>query len=93
MDDILSLLDDQDAEYSIDTPLSFNTRESYVLKYQIHDPDTPTYMEDLSGEHADENYKAMDDKIKIIIIRDIWEIISRKSVDNHNVFPGTQYFK
>ena len=27
--------------------------ESYVLKYQSRDPDTPTYMEALSGENAE----------------------------------------
>ena len=35
-DDILSLLAEWDAE-----------RESYAIKTQIHDPDTPTYMEAL----------------------------------------------
>ena len=38
-DDILSLLAEWDAE-----------RESYAIKTQSHDPDTPTYMEALSGD-------------------------------------------
>ena len=40
--EILSLMAEWDAENCIDTWLTFHTRESYVLKSQIHDPDTPT---------------------------------------------------
>ena len=56
------------------TPSNFHTRESYVLKCQIHDPDTPTYMEAPSGENADEYYKAMDDGNKSLMRSDTWEI-------------------
>ena len=42
-------------------------RESYVLKSQSHNPDTPTYMEALSGENAEEYFKSMDDEIKILV--------------------------
>ena len=48
-DDILSLLAEWDAE-----------RESYAIKTQSHDPDTPMYMEALSGENPEEYFKAMD---------------------------------
>ena len=54
MDGILSLLDDWDVEYCMDTPSTFHMRISYVLKNQIHDPDTPTYMEALSREKLEE---------------------------------------
>ena len=53
-DDILSLLADWDAEDCMDTPSTFHMRESYALKTQSHDPDTPTYMEALSGENLEE---------------------------------------
>ena len=43
-DGILSLLAEWDAEDYMDTPSTFHMRESYALKTQIHDPDTPTYM-------------------------------------------------
>ena len=46
---ILSLLAEWDAE-----------RISYAIKTQSHDPDTPTYMEALSGENPEEYFKAMD---------------------------------
>ena len=59
-DDILSLLAEWDAEDCMDTPSKFHTRESYALKNQIHDPDTPTYMEALSGENPEEYFKVMD---------------------------------
>ena len=35
----------------------------------------------------------MDDEIKIIMRRDTWEIISRKSVADPNVLPGKWSFK
>ena len=47
--DILSLQAEWDAE-----------RESYAIKTQSHDPDTPIYMEALSGENPEEYFKAMD---------------------------------
>ena len=50
-DDILSLLAMWDTEDCMDVPSTFHTRKSYVINSQIHDPDTPTYTEDLSGEH------------------------------------------
>ena len=49
-DDILSLLDEWDTEYCMDTPSTFHLRESYACKTQSHDPDNPTYMEALSNE-------------------------------------------
>ena len=53
MDDIVLLLAKWDAEYCMDTPSTFHMRESYVLKSQIHGPDTPTYTEALSGENSE----------------------------------------
>ena len=47
--DILSLLDEWNAEYCMDTTSKFHMKEYYVLKSQSHNPDTPTYLEALSG--------------------------------------------
>ena len=69
-DDILSLLAEWDSEDYMDTPSTFHMRESYALKTQSHDPDTPTYMESLSGENLEEYFKAMDDEIQNLIRRD-----------------------
>ena len=69
-DDILSLLAEWDAEYCMDKPSKFHMRESYVIKSQSHDPDTPTYMEALSRKILEEYFKAMDDEIKSIMRRD-----------------------
>ena len=77
-DDILFLLDEWDAENCIDTPSTFHMIEYYALKNQSHDPDTPTYMEALSGESSEEYFKAMDDEIQSLMIRYTWEIVSRK---------------
>ena len=68
-------------------------REYYALKTQSHDPDTPTYMEALSGENSEEYFKAMDDEIQILMRRNTWELVSRKSVADQNVLPGTWSFK
>ena len=90
-DDILSLLADWDTEDCMDTQSTFHMRESYYLKTQSHDPDTPTYMEALSGENLEEYFKAMDDEIQSLMRRDTWEIISRNSVADHNMLPGTWF--
>ena len=50
-------------------------------------------MEALSGENLEEYFKSMDDVIQSIMRRDTWEIVSRKSVADHNVLPGTWSFK
>ena len=47
----------------MDTSSTFHMREYYALKSQIHDTDTTTYMEILSGENAEEYFKAKEDKI------------------------------
>ena len=52
-DDILSLLPDWDVEDCMDMQSMFHMREYYVLRSQIHDSDTPTYMEALSGEDSE----------------------------------------
>ena len=86
-DDILSLLAEWDAEDFMDTQSTFHTRESYALKTQSHDPDTPTYIEVLSGENSEEYFKAMDYEIQSLMRRDTWEIVLRKSVADHNMLP------
>ena len=68
-------------------------REYYVIKTQRHDPNTPTYMEALSGKKLEEYFKSTDDEIKSLMRRGTWEIVSRKSVAGHNVLPGTWPFK
>ena len=82
--DILSLLAEWDTEDCMDTPSTFHMRESYDLKTQIHDPDTPTYMEALSGENPEEYFEEMDDKIQSLMTRDTWD---------QNVLPGKWSFK
>ena len=86
-DDILLLLAEWDAKGCMDMPSTFHTRESYDLKNQSHNTDTPTYMKALSGENSEEYFKAMDDEIQSLTRRDTWEIVSRKSVADHNVIP------
>ena len=42
-----------------------------------------------SNENTDEYFKEMDDEIQSLMRRDTWEIVSRKSVADHNMLPGT----
>ena len=44
MDKILSQMDEWGAEHCMGTPLTLYIRETYDLKHQIHDPNTPTYI-------------------------------------------------
>ena len=76
-DDILWLLSEWYTYYFMDTPSTFHMKESYALKNQIHDPDTPTYMEALSGKNSDEYFKAMDDEIQSLMRRETWGIVLR----------------
>ena len=92
-DYILSLLAEWDAEDCMDTPSTFHMREYYALKTQSHDPYTPMYMEALSDENLEEYFKVMDDEIKSLMIKETWEIVSRKSVADHNILPGTRSLK
>ena len=48
-------------------------------------------MEDISGEHTNEYYKEMYDKIQSLIRRDTWEVVPRNSVSDHNMIIGTWY--
>ena len=50
-------------------------------------------MEALSGKNADEYHKAMYDEIQSLMIKYTWDIVSSKSVADHNVLPGTWSFK
>ena len=65
-------MDKWEAEDCVDTPSTFHMRESYVLKIESHNPDTPTYMEALSGKNAEEYFKAIDDKIKSLMRSYTW---------------------
>ena len=56
----------------MDTPSTFHMIQSYALKTQSHNPDTPTYMEALSGENSEEYFKAMYYEIQNLMRRDTW---------------------
>ena len=69
-DDTLLLLAEWEAEDCMNMPSTFRIRESYALKTQSQYPDTPTYMEALSGENLEEYLKVMDDEIQGLMRRD-----------------------
>ena len=92
-DDILSLMNEWNTEYCMDAQSELHMREYYVINSQRYDTVTTAYTEDLSGEHADEYYKAMDGEIHGLTRRGKWEVVPRKSVADHNVHPGKRSFK
>ena len=51
------------------------------------------WREALSGQKAEEYFMAMDGEIQSLMRRYTWEIVSRNSVADQNVIPGTWYFK
>ena len=53
----------------------------------IHDRDLN------SNGNTDEYFKAMGDEIQSLMRRDTWEIVSEKSVADHNMLPGTWSLK
>ena len=53
----------------------------------IHDRDLK------SNKNTDEYFKAKDDEIKSLMRRDTWEIVSKKSVADHNMLSGTWSLK
>ena len=53
----------------------------------IHDRDLN------SNENTYEFFKAMDDEIQSLMRRDTWEIVSKKSVADHNILPVTWSLK
>ena len=54
----------------MEVTLTLNMRQYYALKYQSQYPDTPIYMDALSGTHSDVHNKVVDDKITSLIGRD-----------------------
>ena len=46
-------MDDWDKEGFMNAPSTLHMRKYYYLKYQSHDPDTPTYMYELSCKRTD----------------------------------------
>ena len=67
-DDILLLMAKWDAEEYMDTPSTVHMRNFYVRKSQSHDPDTPTYIDALSVENAEEYLKGIDGEIESLVI-------------------------
>ena len=59
--------------------------------FQSQDPDTPTYMEALSGENTEYFLNTTDDEIQSLTRRETWEIVLRKSIADHNMLPVTWY--
>ena len=53
----------------------------------IHDRDLN------SNGNTDEYFNAMDVEIQSLMRKDTWEIVSRKSVADHNMIPGTWSLK
>ena len=72
---------------------------AYAAKFKSHDPDSPSFNEALTGEHAHEFAKAMIKEIKTLISINTWKPIPRDKVPTtvdgkkRPILPGTWAFK
>ena len=64
---------------------------TYALKW--HDRDTPTYVQAMTGEDADEYYLAMAKEVHQLEEKQTWQIVDHTSICDANVLPGTWVFK
>ena len=84
-----SLLTDIDAE----TTATNYSPASYAAKPK-HDPDTPSYVEAMSGEQSEDYWRAMQEEISALVKRNTWEILPRSQCPiGTNVVPGTWAFR
>ena len=74
-------------------PSGFHIRLYYSLKSHRHNNDTPIYTEEISGEYVEEQYKAMDEEIRILIRNDTQEVFTRRQASFQNLLPGKVSFK
>ena len=66
IDEIIYLLTDWNEDDCMYDPSTLYIKLSYAINDQIHYPDTPTYMKELSGDHTDGYYKAMYEEVSIL---------------------------
>ena len=62
---ILYLLGYWNTQYCMDVTSIVNMRSSYYIKSHIQNPDTPMYMEALSGESVEYYYKSVGEKSRV----------------------------
>ena len=91
-EDIMALLAEWDVDEYQDRPRAYHMSEAFVAKSKS-DPDTPTYLEALTGDHAEGYYQAMEEEIKNLERRMTWKVVPRSSVGSHPVIPTTWAFK
>ena len=88
-DALIALLEEQDAANIADvyTPMAFASKKK-------EDPDTPSYVEALSGDHAEQYWIAMRDEIDALVKRKTWEVVLRSKCEPDAVIvPGTWAFR
>ena len=72
---------------------------AYAAKSRLHDPDTPTYHEALTGVHAHKYEEAMKIEIRQLIKQSVWRPILRSKVPTtsdgkrRSILIGTLVFK
>jgi hypothetical protein len=89
MKEISALLADHDAEETAMNyqPAAFTAKKRY-------DPDTPSYMEAMSGDNAEDYWVTMKGEIDSLVKRQTWDIVPRSScAPNALIVPGTWAFR
>ena len=84
--EMLCTLSDVDSDYSMKYPKGYDSVNVGYLAKHKSDPDTPTYTEAMSGEHAMGYFNDMKNEITNLVKRNTWTTILRSEI-------GTKYPK
>lgn len=95
--EIISCLAEMDMELSLKRPRVDHALDVSLKAKTAHDPDSPSFTEAITGEYADEYWKAMDEEVRNLEKRGTWTMIPRKSIGTEYpqgpVLPGTWVLK
>ena len=84
--EMLCTLSDVDSDYCMKYPKGYDSVNVGYLAKHKSDPDTPTYIEAMSGEHAMGYFNDMKNEITNLVKRNTWTTILRSEI-------GTKYPK
>ena len=83
-----------DARNTADNPLWVAEPSAFAAKKKkTNDPDTPTYMEAMSGDDAESFWEAMQKEIEALVKRKTWSVVPRSVAGGSDIVPGTWAFK
>ena len=73
--ELMTMLYDLDEDEPFVTPKASILNESYSYLAQGQDPDVPVYWDALTGDEAEEWFKAMDTEIQSLVECGTWDVV------------------